>query len=585
MDAESPLQRDITRRDVLAGSAVAASGLSGGCVEAINGLFGGSSRQQVSLEIVTVPADGDSRLTAIANTLVDHLEAVGISTDYLLTPTDQLREKVLMNRDFDIYVGTMPIDRDPDFLRPTFQSAYANGIGWQNPFGFADQRIDSLLDDQRNQTGEQRRETIRDVQTDLAGEQPIVPLLTDTAIAAVRRNRFVGWDRVQARDPLWLVGLDTVEGQSRNGRLRMTTRDKLITERVNPLLPTFEEYDALTAYLYDPLGRYYDGGINPWLAQSWSIDEGAGELLVELYPDLTWHDGTSLTAEDVQFTYRFLQDMALGEGETRLPAPRFRSQSSLVDSVEVVDERTARISVQGDPSTAMHALTAPLLPAHVWRSRSNVVDESAGVTEALTWENPDPVGSGPLVFESRTAEDSLQLVRNDDHPLNRSGTDPNEEFGPLAFETLRFDVAPSDLASLSLLSDGDADATIPSLGNQVVSNVRDEDDADLVTSPSRTVYHVGFNTRRPQLRNPQVRRAIARLFDKGFIVDSVFDGHAEPLTTPMVEDEWIPSSLQWDGSDPEVPFAGTDGELDVEQARQYFEDAGLQYTDGGRLVY
>jgi peptide/nickel transport system substrate-binding protein len=585
MDAESPLQHDITRRDVLAGSAVAASGLSGGCVEAVNRFFSSSSRQQVSLEIVTVPADEDSRLTAIANTLVDHLEAVGISTDYLLTPTDQLREKVLMDRDFDIYLGTMPVERDPDFLRPTFQSAYSNGIGWQNPFGFADQRIDSLLDEQRDQTGEQRRETIRDVQSDLAGEQPITPLLADTAIAAVRRNRFVGWDRVQARDPLWLVGLNTVEGRSRDGRLRMTTRDKQLTERINPLVPTFNQYDILTAYLYDPLGRHYDGQVNPWLAKSWSVDDATSELLVELYPDLTWHDGTALTAEDVQFTYRFLQDMALGEGETKLPAPRFRSQSSLVDSVEVVDEQTVRIAVRGDPTTALNTLTAPLLPEHVWRSRSDVVDESAGLTEALTWDNPDPVGSGPLVFESRTPEESLQLGRNDDHPLNRSGTDPNEAFGPLAFETLRFDVAPSDLASLSLLSDGDADATVPSLGNQVVSNVREADDANLIMSPSRTVYHVGFNTRRPQLRNPQVRRAIARLFDKEYLVDSVFDGHADPLTTPMVGDKWVPPSLRWDGSDPEVPFAGTGGELDVEQARQYFEDAGLQYTDEGRLVY
>jgi peptide/nickel transport system substrate-binding protein len=82
-----------------------------------------------------------------------------------------------------------------------------------------------------------------------------------------------------------------------------------------------------------------------------------------------------------------------------------------------------------------------------------------------------------------------------------------------------------------------------------------------------------------------VRRAIARRFDKEYLVDSVFDGHADPLTTPMVGDKWVPPSLRWDGSDPEVPFAGTGGELDVEQARQYFEDAGLQYTDEGRLVY
>lgn len=585
MDAESSSRTGITRRQALAGSAAVASGLSSGCVDAIDRFFGGSSREQVSLEIVTVPADGDSRLTAIADALVDRLERLGIATDFVLLPYDELRDKVLMKRDFDIYIGTMPVGRDPDFLRPTFQSAYTNEIGWQNPFGFTDQRIDSLLSDQRYQTGAQRQGTIQEVQSDLAGEQPIVPLLADTAIAAVRRNRFVGWDRVKARDPLWLVGLDTADGRSRDGRLRMTTSNKLLTERLNPLLPTFNQYDVLTAYLYDPLGRYYDGQVNPWLAKSWTMDEEAGDIVVELHSDLTWHDGEPLTAADVQFTYQFLKDTALGGGDTKLPAPRYRGESTLVDSVDVLDDHRIRLSVEGTPSTAAVALTAPLLPEHVWGSRTNVVDESAGLTEALTWDNPEPVGSGPLEFESRTVEDSLRLSRNDDHPLNRAGTDPYDQFGPLAFQTLNFTVAPSDLASLSLLADGDADATVPRLVNGVVSNVREESNVDLVTSPSRTLYHVGFNLRRPHLRNSQFRRALARLFDKGDIVETTFGGHAEPLTTPMMDDDWIPPSLQWNGTDPEVPFAGTDGELNVEQAREYFEEAGLQYTGEGRLVY
>lgn len=585
MDAETPPRHGLTRRRALAGGALAASSLSSGCIETIEGFFAGSSRRQVTLEIATVPADKDPRLTSITSTLVDRLDAVGIATDFLLLPIDQLRKKVLMNRDFDLYIGTMPTHRNPDFLRPTFKSAYSNGSGWQNPFGFTDYGVDSLLDEQRRQNGQPRRETIHSLLGDLAGEQPITPLLSDTAIAAVRRNRFEGWDRVRARDPLWLLVLDPAEGRTRDGQMRVTTKEKVLTERLNPLLPTFSEFDVLTAYLYDPLGRYYDGGIKPWLARTWSLDSSDSEIRLELHSDLTWHDGTDLTAEDVQFTYRFLKDTALGNGETRLPAPRFRAQSTLVESVEIVDDRTVRLAVEGDPIVAKNALTAPLLPKHVWESRTEVVDESAGLTQAVTWDNPEPVGSGPLAFESRSVEESLVLTRNSDHPLNREGTDLSNRFGPLAFDSLRFRVDPSDLAGLSVLSDGDADATVPQLGNSVVSDVREEPNVDLVTSPSRTVYHVGFNARRRPLQNPGFRRAVARLFDKGTIVESIFDGYADPLTTPIADTEWIPSSLAWNGADPEVPFAGSGGDLDVAQAKQHFEDAGFQYTDDGRLVY
>ncbi|MFW6435676.1 MAG: ABC transporter substrate-binding protein, partial [Halovenus sp.] len=165
------------------------------------------------------------------------------------------------------------------------------------------------------------------------------------------------------------------------------------------------------------------------------------------------------------------------------------------------------------------------------------------------------------------------------------GGDGVEQFGPLAFETLRFTVAPGDGGSLSLLVEGDVDATAPQITNRSVSDVREEEDLELVTSPSRTVYHVGFNSRREPLRNSQFRRAITSLFDREHIVETVFDGEAVPLATPMVDEKWTPEDLQWNGDAPEVPFAGTDGELDVEQARDHFEEAGFQYTEDGRLVY
>jgi peptide/nickel transport system substrate-binding protein len=52
----------------------------------------------------------------------------------------------------------------------------------------------------------------------------------------------------------------------------------------------------------------------------------------------------------------------------------------------------------------------------------------------------------------------------------------------------------------------------------------------------------------------------------------------------MADTEWIAPSLAWDGSDPEVPFAGEDGALDESQARDLFREAGLEYSDEGRLL-
>ncbi len=63
----------------------------------------------------------------------------------------------------------------------------------------------------------------------------------------------------------------------------------------------------------------------------------------------------------------------------------------------------------------------------------------------------------------------------------------------------------------------------------------------------------------------------------------MFYGNATPVATP-VSDEWVPERLQWDGDDPVTPFAGADGDLNVEAAKVAFERAGFRYDDNGRLL-
>src|SRR6266498_3947226 len=44
------------------------------------------------------------------------------------------------------------------------------------------------------------------------------------------------------------------------------------------------------------------------LAESWKVDAAATTYTVRLRPHLTWHDGEPLTAKDVAFTYRVIQN-------------------------------------------------------------------------------------------------------------------------------------------------------------------------------------------------------------------------------------------------------------------------------------
>jgi len=70
------------------------------------------------------------------------------------------------------------------------------------------------------------------------------------------------------------------------------------------------------------------------------------------------------------------------------------------------------------------------------------------------------------------------------------------------------------------------------------------------------------------------------LLDGEHLATGVFGGYLTPSAVPLPERRWTPPDLRWDGEDPEVPFAGTDGDLDAAAARELFRDAGYEYDDG-----
>lgn len=593
-EGTTPLSEGLTRRRLLAGSATVAAGavgVAGGCLSPIEDFLGGPKPEQVSLQIKTLPADFDSTATRIGRELAKRLEKVGVKTEIVLLPPEQLKRDVLLNQNFDVYVGTMEIPEDPDFLRPLFHSQYSENPGWLNPFGFTDVELDKLLENQRHQTGTFRRNTIKEAQEIVAREQPFVPLVTNKSITALGTDRFVGWDRFHARSPMWLIGLerstdeDAVSGS--NASLTMAITDPRPTETSNPLRATFDRTDIATEMLYDPLARYYDGGLRPWLAESWDWDAGGQkEVSVRLRSDLTWHDGKPLTPKDVKFTYTFLSDTAFDKPDSFAPAPGQWARTDLVESVDIVTDRMLKFTIDAARPVAERAFTVPLLPRHVWKSKTKVVSSDPLRTEALSWENPSPIGSGPMAFDARAKKESMRLVRYDEHPLNRDeDSQLTRRFGGLAISDLKLLVAPSDVTAVNHVDVGTADITGPTLGSDTVDRIEGIDDVTSLIGPSRSIYHIGFNVREAPLRNPNFRRATARLLDKGKLAETVFHGYAEPLATPILDEEWVPSGLQWRGNDPQVPFTGTNGTIDEPAAREYFRDAGFRYTDDGRLVH
>ena len=579
----------VSRRSVLATITGGVASGTSGCLRRFRTVAGRERSEQVTLSIRTTPADEDPIAVRLARYLAVRLDRVGIDAEVMPMTEAELLRSVLIEHDFELYVTRHPRRTNPDFLWSSLHSRFGNEPGWQNPFGYTNLQVDDLLDEQRRTTGRDRREALAELQREIARTQPYTVIAFPDTIRAVRADG-AATDLGTAFDTaLEYLALER-PAEWTEETLRVATTDERPTENRNPLAVAFHDRDVFAELLYDPLFRHDGEQFMPWLAMSLSWQETGHDgpvATVELRPGATWHDGRPLTATDVAFTYRFLADTAL-DAEANIPAPRFRGRSALIERIEALDERTLRVAfVESNRTVAARAFTVPVLPAHKWRERADPTAiagiDTSDTTEALVRPNRKPVGSGPLRFERADPDERLVLERVDEH-FSRSDELGERLDGGFAFEQLHAIVVPSGRTAIELLGESEAEATATSLAPGDVPHIGRTGGVGLAITPSEEFYHLGFNARGIPLDNPRFRRAVARLLDKAHLVADVFDGYATPAASPLARKDALAPSLAWEGSDPELPFPGDRGTLDVPRARQAFRDAGYRYGENDALL-
>ncbi|TYL35921.1 ABC transporter substrate-binding protein [Natronococcus pandeyae] len=627
----------VSRRSVLA---TAASGLAlstSGCIDRVGSVVGQDVTDRLALSITTVPADSDREAVRIARHLEANLEAVGADVSIDMRSPSEFLQTVLIDHDFDLYVGRHPGGFDPDFLYGALHSRYADERGWQNPFGFDETQpeslsgtpspsrdlsetapggpsIDELLEEQRRtNTDDDRRDVIADLLEEVVEQKPFDPICFPEEYRVARTEHFGAWDvdddgandgHLPTRHGF--LGLEPEPGVD---QLRALITDTRPTRNLNPLSATIRDRGTIVNLLYDSLLTEHQGELVPWLAESVEWEDGS--LHITLREECPFHDDDDddeadryVTAEDVAFTYEFLADTSYGEADTPSPAPRYRSQTSMIDdpSKDIVvedfledDSYELRIDVATNiESVARRALTVPILPKHRWENQVESRTESAEAPQGewglVTMSNIPAIGSGPFRFEDSSQRESLTLERFEDH-----FTQDDDDLPDIDVESIQFGIDPGSTAVERVANDG-ADVTASMLSTHALKGRLEGDgewlDDDETSETrwigprqSRMFYHVGFNTRAAAFGDSSVRRLVSQLLDKSWIIDDVFGNRAKPIAAPL-SDEWVPDTLAMDEDDeePVTPFFGSDGELDVDAARDAFEDAGFRHDEQGWLL-
>jgi peptide/nickel transport system substrate-binding protein len=210
----------------------------------------------------------------------------------------------------------------------------------------------------------------------------------------------------------------------------------------------------------------------PDMAESWDVSEDKLTWTFRLRPDLTFHDGSPLTASDVRHSLERIRDEATGA--------TLRSDLAPVAEVMAPDDLTVVIRL-----SQPYGILPSVLATPVW---------AAIVPEDVPDLVAQPIGSGPFRFVGQVERTSVSLDRFDGfHDPERPRLDAVE-----------FVVVPDESARVAALLSGQVDL-IDSVSLPLAGRVEQAAGVSLLAYESAWVDEFGMNTQRP----PSTTRACA----------------------------------------------------------------------------
>lgn len=278
-----------------------------------------------------------------------------------------------------------------------------------------------------------------------------------------------------------------------------------------------------------------DGNPIPYLVESfpqlnsdgwWVSPDGRMQTTYRLKPNVIWHDGTPLSAEDFVFSWRVYSWPDLG---VAVEAP-----ISLMEKVSAPDARTVVIDWKQpyvDAGSLSDRGSFPALPRHILETSFNGGQAEAFASHGF-WTT-QYVGMGPFKMERWEPGAFIEGAAFDRHVLGR----PKIDRIKVLFQPDSNTVLANLLAGEVQLS---ADTSLRAAQVPIVLKEWGAGGGSAVQHPNQ--YRAVIAQQRPDYAQPRslldsrIRKALAFAVDKDPINQAVYDGQS------VAADIWMPSS-------------------------------------------
>ena len=231
---------------------------------------------------------------------------------------------------------------------------------------------------------------------------------------------------------------------------------------------------------------------------------GKTTCTIQLRDDVTFSDGTSLSAEDVVYSL----EQAKGKGSI------YRERLSDVTSITASGSTTVVIEINAADAAFDSLLDIPII------SRSG---------------GSNPIGTGPYVLNTKKGK-AVSMTRNTN--WWQEGTLPADTITLYAADDS--DMMIFGFGSISMVN---TDLT----GTNALSYTGDY---NVVDYPTTSMLYVGCNTHSGPCQNQSFRQALYYVFDRDTLATKMLSGHAEPTVLPVspkskLYDEKLAETYAW----------------------------------------
>ena len=267
--------------------------------------------------------------------------------------------------------------------------------------------------------------------------------------------------------------------------------------------PTSAAAQAIDSVLYtnvfEGLTRFMgDGSVVAGLAESWEISDDGTVYTFTLRDGVTFHDGTTMDAEDVKFSL----DRARGEESSNAQKGLFDG----ITDVSVVDPLTVQVTLDGPNGNFLFNMA--------WGDAVIVAPESIEDIKQT------PIGTGAYTFSEWVQGDKIVLARNDAY----WGDAP-----AIASATFKFISDPTAAFAAVMAEDVDVFTGFPAPENLPQFEADPRFQVLVGSTEGETI--LSTNNKQPPFDNVKVRQAVAHAIDRQAIIDGAMFGYGTPIGT------------------------------------------------------